>query len=82
MTICGNQENPHEFTYKKEIVSEINDIEEVPEGIFPVNLKLINQYQCKYPILMAKYHICKYNTCSSCGGINIDLNLITCRDDI
>ena len=36
-------------------MSEINDTEELPEGLFPINLKLMNQYQRKYPILMDKY---------------------------
>ena len=36
-------------------MSEINDIKELSEGILPINLKLIDQYQCKYPCLMDKY---------------------------
>ena len=36
-------------------MSEINDTEEVSEGIFPTNLKSIYQYQRKYPSLFAKY---------------------------
>ena len=40
-------------------MSEINDIEELLEGVFPINLKLINQYQRKYPSLMNKCkHLC------------------------
>ena len=31
--INGNQDNKHESAYKKEMVSEINDTEELPEGI-------------------------------------------------
>ena len=34
---------------------ETNDIEELPEGISPINLKLIVQYQRKEPRLMNKY---------------------------
>ena len=36
-------------------MSEINDIKELPEGGFPINFKLIYQYQRKYPSLMIKY---------------------------
>ena len=36
-------------------MSEINDIKELPEGILPINLKLINQHQHKYPRLMFKH---------------------------
>ena len=41
--------------YKKEVVLEINDTEEIPEVIFPINLKFIEQYQRKYSSLLAKY---------------------------
>ena len=33
---------------------EINDIKLLPEGIFPVNLKITYQYQGKYPSIMDK----------------------------
>ena len=36
-------------------MSEINDIEELYEGTFPINLKLIAKYQQTEPSLMAKY---------------------------
>ena len=42
---------------KNEIVSEINDNEELYVSIFPINLKLIYQYQRKYPSLKSKYKI-------------------------
>ena len=35
--INGNQETTQESKYTKEIMSEINDILELPEGIFPIN---------------------------------------------
>ena len=41
----GNQETTQNSTYQKEIVSEINDIEELPKGNFPINLKLIQKYK-------------------------------------
>ena len=52
-----NQETTQEFTYKKELVPELNDTGELTEGTFLMNLKLIDQYQQKYPILKAKYEI-------------------------
>ena len=42
-------------------MSEINDIEEISEGNYPINLKLIQQYQWSEPILMAKYKNSKYH---------------------
>ena len=51
----GNLDTTQKYTYKREIVSEINDSEEIPEHNFPVNLKLTKQYQWKYPRLLAKY---------------------------
>ena len=80
--IYQNQMNTHESNYKKKVVSEINDTEELPEGIFLINLKLINQYQQKYPSLKAKYKMGKYKKCSFCGGSNINLNIIMCEDRI
>ena len=41
LTLNGNQDNTQNSTYQKEIVSEINDIEKLPDGTFPINLKLI-----------------------------------------
>ena len=63
-------------------MTEINDTEELPETISPVNLNLIDQYQEKHHILMAEYNMGTYNTGSFRGVINIDINLITCRDKI
>ena len=36
--INSNQETTQESTYKKELLSEINDTKEFPEGIFTINL--------------------------------------------
>ena len=33
-------------------MSEINDTDELPDGIFPMNLKTTDQYQRKDPILL------------------------------
>ena len=35
-------------------MSENNDTEELPEGTFPINLKLIQKYQRQEPIIIAK----------------------------
>ena len=63
-------------------MSKINDVEELPEGNFPINLKLIQKYQRTEPSLMAKYKDGTYHTGYFRGGSNIDLNLITCKDKI
>ena len=51
-------------------------MEELSEDMFPINLKLIDQYQQKYPILMATYKNSKYKIGSSHGGSDISINLI------
>ena len=61
---------------------EINDKEEIPEGNFPINLKLIKEYQWTEPSLMDKYKDSTYHKSSFCSGINIDINLIMCEDKI
>ena len=63
-------------------MSEINAIKEIPEGTFPINLKLIKKYQRLEPTITAKYTICTYQQGSFCGGSYIDLNLITCKDKV
>ena len=55
ITLNGNEETTHKSTYQKVIVSEINDIEKLPEGTFPINLKVIPKYQRKEPSIIAKY---------------------------
>ena len=50
----GNQETTQKSNYKNEIVSEINNTEEIPKGTFTINLKLIAEYQRTEPIIMAK----------------------------
>ena len=55
-----NQDTTQYYTYKKEILSEINDTEKLTEGIFTINFKRINQYQWKDPSLKAKYVIFMY----------------------
>ena len=63
-------------------MSEINDIEELPEVNFSINLRLIQKYQRLEPSIIAKYKTGTYQEVSFCGGINIDLSLITCKDNI
>ena len=47
LPLNGNQYTRQKSTYKKEIMSEINDTEEILEGNFPINLNLIQKYQAK-----------------------------------
>ena len=63
-------------------MSKIKDTEEISEGTFPINLKLIAQYQQTELILVAKYEYGMYHKGYFCGGSNIDLNLIMCEDNI
>ena len=63
-------------------MSEINDTEELPEGVFRINSKTIDYYQQKDPILKAKYEMVMYQKGSFRGGSNINLNLITCKDRV
>ena len=50
-----NKNTTQESTYINNIMSEINDMDEWPEGIFPINLKTNDQYQRKDPSLLVKY---------------------------
>ena len=58
----GNQDTTQKSTYKKEIVPEINYNEEIHEGNFPINLKLIRKNQWKNPSLLTKYEEGTYQT--------------------
>ena len=60
-------------------MSEINDIEELPEGNFHINLKLIQRYQQAEPIIIDKYKSGMYHKGYFCGGGNIYLNIIMCE---
>ena len=81
-TLNGNKWNTHNSTYKREIVSEINDTEKVSESNFPINLKSIYQYQRKYPSLFAKYKKSMHQKGCFHEGSNRNLNLIRCQDNI
>ena len=63
-------------------MSENNETEEITEGTFPINLKLIQKYQGTEPSIKAKYKDGTYHTSSFRGGSNIDFNLITCKNKI
>ena len=60
LTINGNQKTTKESTNFKKKLSEINDTVELSEGIFPINLKLIEQYQQEDPCLLDKYTMDTY----------------------
>ena len=78
----GNQETTQKSTYKREIVSEIIDIEELPEGTFTINLKLIQKYKRQEPSIIAKYKYSKYHKGYFHGNSNTDIKLIMFKDKI
>ena len=63
-------------------MSEINYIEELPEGTFPINLKFIQKYQTSEPSIRAKYKDGTYHKDFLRGVITIDFLLILCNDKI
>ena len=63
-------------------MSEINDIKEIPEGTFSINLKLIQKYQRSEPSLMDKYKNGAYYKGYFGGVSNSDIKFITCKDNI
>ena len=63
-------------------MSQINNIEELPEGTFPINLKLIQKYQRMEPSIKSKYKDGTYHKVSFRGGINKNIKLITCKGKI
>ena len=83
LTLNGNQENTQNSTLlKKEIMSEINDIGELPEGILPINIKLIQKHQRMESSIKYKYKDGTYHKGYFRGVSNIHLSLITCKDTI
>ena len=67
----GIQENTHNSTYQKEIVSEINNIKELHEGTFTINLKWIQKYQRLEAIMIAKYKNGTYHRGTFCVRIRL-----------
>ena len=63
-------------------MSEINGIEEISEGNFPISLKLIRKYQQSEPSVIAKDKNGTYHKGSFIGVSNTDLKLIMCKDKI
>ena len=56
-----NQETTEKSTYQQEILSEINDTEELPEDNFPININLIAKHQREEPSIIAKYQDSTYH---------------------
>ena len=50
----GDQHNTNESNYIMGTMSHIKDIEDISEGMFPINFKKIEKYQQKDPIPMDK----------------------------
>ena len=63
-------------------MSEINYIKELSEGIFPITLKLIEQYQQKDLSLKDKFEMGTYHEDTFYGGSNVKLRLITFEGNI
>ena len=63
-------------------MSEINYIEEIPEGTFPINVKMVAKDQRTEPSIMSKYKYGTYHKGYLRGVININVILITCEDKI
>ena len=63
-------------------MSDINDTEEFSEGDFPIDFKTIDQYQRKYPSLLAKYEMVTYKKGYFCGDSNTQLKLIIHKDNV
>ena len=63
-------------------MSEINDIEELPEVNFPINLKLIQKYQQSEPSIIAKFENGTYHKGFFCGDSNIGIDLILYKYNI
>ena len=63
-------------------MSEIYDTEELPEGNFSINLKLIQKYQQTEPSITDKYEDGTYHKGYFREGSNNDLKLIMCKDKI
>ena len=71
----GNEDTTQNSTYKHEIVSDINDTEEIPEGNFHINLTLIQKHQRKEPSITAKYKDGTYHNVFFMGEVILILNL-------
>ena len=63
-------------------MAEINEIKELPEGNFPINLKFIQQHQQSQPRIISKYKYGIYHKVFFRGCGNDKIKLITCEDKI
>ena len=63
-------------------MSEINDIEELPEGTLPINLKFIKKNHWLEPSIIAKNKTGTSHKGYFRVGSNVDLKLIVCKDNI
>ena len=79
LTNDNNKKTTQESTYIKENISEINDTDELLEGIFPIDFKTTDQYQQKDRSILAKYKKCTYKTGSFRRESNINFNLLPCK---
>ena len=57
-------------------MSEINDIKEIPEGTFTINLIFIQRHQQAEPSLMSKYKNGAYHKGNCFGGSNDNLSFL------
>ena len=53
-----------------EAMPELYDIEELPDGMFPLSLKLIDINQLEYPVLTEKLKVIEYQKSYFCRGQN------------
>ena len=64
-----------------ETMSEIYDIEELPDGTFTLSFNLIDRNQREEPFLTEKLNCEKYEKCYFRGGLNT-IELVTYEDKI
>ena len=62
-------------------MSEFCDIEELPEGTFPIYFNLIDRYKREYPFL-TKILKCAEFTKSSFRGVRNTIDILTYKDKI
>ena len=82
LPLNGNQETTQESTYKKKIVSEINDTKEIPEGVFNLILKRSTKINGKTPVYWLNINKVRTKKGYFHGGSIIYPNLIMCEDKV
>ena len=73
-----NQDTTHDLTYTTKIMSEFYYINELPNGTFPLLLKLIYHYWREHTFLFEKPKYATYQKGSFRGGRNT-IELVTYR---